>query len=81
MRSWAVRLVYDEISWEDKLLFLREFAGPCPSIKHKLLVLQTVLEECACWVIAGWSGLKPQTHFSCSVKHPVKDLNGIRVVH
>lgn len=43
-----VGLVYDEISWEDKLLFLSEFPGPCPNIKHKLLVFQTVLRECAC---------------------------------
>lgn len=48
-----VELVYDEISWEDKLLFLRDFPRPCSNIKHKLLVFQTVLGECACWVITA----------------------------
>lgn len=48
-----VGLVFEEIFWEDKVLFLREFPGSCPNMKHKLLVLQTVLGECACWVIAA----------------------------
>lgn len=69
--------VCDEIPWEDKVLFLREFPGPFPNMKHKLLVLQTVLGGTCLLSYCCLVRIEALDSFSYPGKYPMKDLNGV----